>query len=36
VRYADGTAFRRALADRFRRVHPDQDPGRLLKRVAIY
>jgi hypothetical protein len=35
VRYADGTAFRRALADRLRRQYPDQDVGRLQKRVAM-
>ena len=35
VRYADGTAFRKALADRLRRQHPDQDVGRLQKRVAM-
>jgi hypothetical protein len=35
VRYADGAAFRRALADRLRRQYPDQDVGRLQKRVAM-
>lgn len=35
MRYADGTAFRRALVDRLRRQYPEQDPGRLLKRVAM-
>jgi len=35
VQYADGTAFRRALADRLRWQYPHQDPGRLLKRVAM-
>ncbi len=35
MRYADGTAFRKALADRFRRQHPDQYVGRLQKRVAM-
>jgi hypothetical protein len=35
VRYADGIAFRRALADRLRRQYPDQDVGRLQKRVAM-
>jgi hypothetical protein len=35
VRYADGTAFRRALADRLQRQYPDQDVGRLQKRVAM-
>lgn len=35
MRYADGTAFRRALADRLRRQYPDQDVGRLQKRVAM-
>jgi hypothetical protein len=35
VRYADGIAFRRALADRLRRQYPEQDVGRLQKRVAM-
>lgn len=35
MQYADGTAFRRALADRLRWQYPHQDPGRLLKRVAM-
>ena len=35
MRYADGTAFRKALADRLRRQYPDQDVGRLQKRVAM-
>ena len=35
MRYADGIAFRRALADRLRRQHPEQDVGRLQKRVAM-
>jgi len=35
VRCADGVAFRKALVDRLRRQHPDQDVGRLQKRVAM-
>lgn len=35
MRYANGTAFRKALADRLRRQYPDQDVGRLQKRVAM-
>lgn len=35
MRYADGIAFRRALADRLRRQYPEQDVGRLQKRVAM-
>lgn len=35
MRYADGIAFRKALADRLRRLYPGQDPSRLLKRVAM-
>ncbi len=35
MRYADGIAFRKALVDRLRRQYPDQDVGRLQKRVAM-